>query len=94
MTTGRSANLDFSSFRWLVCALVVFAVLKAPAVGQIDRAVLEGTITDPTGAAIVGADVRILAVDTGITKELQTNAQNPYFRPSSTYKSDSRRTTE
>jgi hypothetical protein len=34
------------------------------AVGQVDRAVLEGTVIDPSGAAIAGAHVKILAVDT------------------------------
>ncbi len=46
---------------------------------QIDRAVLEGTVADQTGAAIVGAKIKVLEVDTGINQEAQTNA-NGYYR--------------
>jgi len=35
------------------------------AVAQTDRAALEGTVTDPSGAFISGATVQILAVQTG-----------------------------
>jgi hypothetical protein len=48
---------------------------------QIDRAVLEGTVTDPTGAAIVGASVKTVAVDTGITQEQRTNSRGYYRFP-------------
>lgn len=46
---------------------------------QIDRAELEGTVTDSSGAAIVGASVKILAVDTDLTQEQPTNS-NGYYR--------------
>jgi hypothetical protein len=46
---------------------------------QIDRAELEGTVTDPTGAVIQGAKVHVLAVDTGISEEQLTKA-NGYYR--------------
>ena len=45
---------------------------------QVDRAALEGTVTDPTGAAIVGANVKALAVDTGVTQKRQTNSSGYY----------------
>jgi len=54
-------------------------ILAATAAAQIDRAALEGTVTDQTGAAVVGADVKILATDTGITQEQPTNS-NGYYR--------------
>lgn len=47
--------------------------------GQIDRAVLEGTVADATGAVIGGANVRVVAVDTGIHQEQLTNS-NGYYR--------------
>jgi len=47
-------------------------------VAQIDRAVLEGTVTDSTEAAIVGASVKIVAVDTGISQEQRTNSKGYY----------------
>jgi len=48
---------------------------------QIDRAVLEGVVTDPTGAVIRGAKVKVLAVDTGISEEQQTNSAGYYRVP-------------
>ena len=50
--------------RWLFLISVVSAIAVLPAIAQIDRAVLEGTVLDPSGAAIVGSSVKILAVDT------------------------------
>jgi hypothetical protein len=69
----------------LLCGLKVTASLMlalflgAVAFAQVDRAVLEGTVTDQSGAALVGARVKILAVDTGITQEQPTNS-NGYYR--------------
>ena len=67
-------------------ALVAVACLLLPLTttslfAQVDRAVLEGTVTDQTGAAIVGARVKALAVGTGITDEQRTNARGYYFFP-------------
>jgi hypothetical protein len=46
---------------------------------QTDRATLEGTVTDPSGGTISGADVKITVVDTGISQERKTNS-NGYYR--------------
>jgi hypothetical protein len=48
---------------------------------QIDRAVLEGTVADPTGRVIAGASLKILAADTGIKQERQANASGYYRFP-------------
>ena len=60
-----------------VCSLVLLAAPVSFA--QIDRAELEGTVLDSTGAAIVGAKVTILAVDTDLSQEQKTNS-NGYYR--------------
>ncbi|MGA9799053.1 MAG: TonB-dependent receptor [Terriglobales bacterium] len=49
------------------------------AVAQVDRAVIEGTVLDSSGAAIVGASVKITAEETGISQEQPTNS-NGYYR--------------
>src|SRR5579871_6393826 len=57
----------------------LFLLMISPiASAQIDRAVLEGTITDATGAVIHGAEVQVLAVDTGIDGEQRSNADGYY----------------
>src|SRR5580700_4159939 len=61
--------------------LAAFALLAtaAPSFAQTDRATLEGTVTDPSGGTISGADVKITVVDTGISQERKTNS-NGYYR--------------
>jgi hypothetical protein len=55
-------------------------VLPAPALfAQVDRASLEGTVADTTGAALVGAKVKTLAESTGLAQEQRTNS-NGYYR--------------
>ena len=63
----------------VACLLVPFATQSLFA--QVDRAVLEGTVTDPTGAADRGASVVALAVDTGIKEERRTNSKGYYRFP-------------
>ena len=48
---------------------------------QVDRAEFEGTVTDPSGSVIVGATVKVLATDTGLTEERQTNSKGYYRFP-------------
>jgi hypothetical protein len=49
--------------------------------GQTDRATLEGTVTDPSGASISGATVQILAAQTGLSQQHTTNANGQYRFP-------------
>lgn len=70
--------------RVLALALGSFVLLVAQtqtALAQVDRAVLEGTVTDPSGGVIVGASVKVLAVDTGLTEERTTNSKGYYRFP-------------
>ena len=46
---------------------------------QVDRVVLEGTVTDQTGRVVAGANVKVLAVDTGLSESQPTNS-NGYYR--------------
>ena len=59
--------------------LLLLAIAWVGASAQIDRAVLEGTVNDASGAVIRGASVQVLAADTGISQEQQTNS-NGYYR--------------
>jgi hypothetical protein len=60
-------------------AAVALSCSGTVAFAQTDRATLEGTVTDPTGGTISGADVKVTAVDTGISQERKTNS-NGYYR--------------
>lgn len=62
--------------------LLVFVIVLigfGAAIAQVDRAVIEGTVLDSSGAAIVGASVKITAEETGISQEQPTNS-NGYYR--------------
>lgn len=66
-------------FRCLKTAGPVLALfLWTTALAQVDRAVLEGTVSDPTGATIVGATVQVLDVDKGFAQEQPTNSKGYY----------------
>jgi hypothetical protein len=65
----------------LTGCLILILLLETMAFAQVDRAVLEGTITDQTGATIAGATVRIVATDTGLTEQQTTNPKGYYRFP-------------
>ncbi len=62
-----------------VAGLVLFLFPVTVAFAQVDRAVLEGTVVDPSGATVSGATVKIVAVDTGLMQTQRTNS-NGYYR--------------
>jgi len=66
----------------LIPATLLLLLVATPAtLAQVDRAVLEGTVTDPTGGVISGATVKVIAVDTGLTEEQPTNSKGYYRFP-------------
>src|ERR1035441_1509008 len=64
----------------LVTLMLLLTILLGgtpAAFGQVDRAVLEGTVSDPSGGVIVGAGVKVVAVGTGqITSTNNFNNNN------------------
>ena len=65
----------------VILLLTLLTISVATAFAQIDRAVLEGAVIDPAGAAIVGASVKVQSVDTGITEAQPTNSRGYYRFP-------------
>src|SRR5579862_1336002 len=59
--------------------LMLALILGTSVYAQIDRAELEGTVTDTSGAVIAGANVKVLALGTGLAQE-QTASPNGYYR--------------
>jgi hypothetical protein len=76
-----SCSIRFAWIRGAVLVAVLSAVTSLTTMAQIDRAVLEGTVTDPSGAVVVGANVKILAANTGINSEQKTNSKGYYRFP-------------
>jgi hypothetical protein len=59
----------------------ILVVATPPAFAQVDRAELEGTVTDPSGSVVVGATVKIVATETGLTSEQPTSSKGYYRFP-------------
>jgi Carboxypeptidase regulatory-like domain/TonB-dependent Receptor Plug Domain len=53
-------------------------IVAAPCFGQEARATVSGTITDPSGSAMVGARVHITNLDTGVAQSAQSNEVGQY----------------
>lgn len=70
-----------SPFRRLIQNVLLVALGTPVLFAQIDRSVLEGTVTDPSERVIVGATVKVLAVDTGIVQQQPTNSKGYYRFP-------------
>src|SRR5271170_2194567 len=74
------------SSRWgvvvvIACAILVMMLAAAPGWAQTFRGTIQGTVTDSSGAALVGATVTIHNVDTGIDRITQTNNDGSYLVP-------------
>ena len=63
---------------WTLLMLVSgFALLQA----QVDRSTLTGTVTDPSGAVIPGANVTVVSASNGKQREVLTNGDGIYRVP-------------
>lgn len=71
--------MRFTTFSALV-VLLIFAGFRS-AGAQTDRATLEGTVKDPTGAVVPDAIVKITEVATGETQERNSNPRGYYLFP-------------
>lgn len=78
--SSRTTSL-FAPTRTVLLTLFFLMVGWVATFAQIDRSVLEGTVTDSSGAVIHGVSVQVLAVDTGISQQQQTNAHGYYRFP-------------
>ena len=58
----------------LLCSL-------SEAFGQVDRAGLSGTVTDPTGKVVPQVRVAAILPDTGLRRETVTSAEGEYDIP-------------
>jgi hypothetical protein len=68
----------------MMWSLLVLFLLAATATvsAQVDQGAITGTVTDDTGATIAGAEVTLLATDTGLTLQRKANSSGNYtFSP-------------
>lgn len=62
----------------LLVAVLLLALCGIPALAQRTSATLRGTVTDPDGGVVSGAEVTVLRNDTGFSRTTQTNAKGVY----------------
>ncbi len=60
---------------------MICTVTSIPALAQVTGATLSGTVTDPSGSIIAGADISIKNLGTGIVRSLTTDAAGLYSAP-------------
>jgi len=65
--------------RYLAVLFLLLGVFASQALAQ--DATIVGTVTDPSGAAVPNATITITRTDTGMTRELTTNADGQYVAP-------------
>src|ERR1051326_1967496 len=64
--------------RCLVLCICLFLIASVAATAQTFRGSIEGTVTDNSGAAIPGADVKVTSTDTGLTRSTVSNDLGAY----------------
>src|SRR5271154_5668303 len=74
------------SSRWggivaIVCAILLMMLAAAPGWAQTFRGTIQGTVTDSSGAALVGATVTVHNVDTGVDRITNTTTDGGYLMP-------------
>jgi Carboxypeptidase regulatory-like domain len=62
----------FSAFSWF------FVIVTTPVVAQVDRGGIVGSVTDPSGARVSGAQVAITNLDTGQPVRITTDDEGNY----------------
>lgn len=61
--------------------LLSIAICSLPLFAQSERGSIVGTVTDPTGAALAGAEVSIIHRDTNVTVKASANEAGDYSAP-------------
>ena len=63
----------------LVCVLALFILSAASASAQQITAVVRGTVTDASGAAVTNAEVTAVQRETGFTRTVTSDQQGAYL---------------
>ncbi len=64
---------------WIL--LVVWLCACAPLLGQAQRAIVLGKVTDASGALVPGADVKVIEIATSVVRSTVTNSEGNYEVP-------------
>src|SRR5438270_3959049 len=68
-------------FRFLLAVVVATALFAGSLAGQTATGIVQGRVTDPTGAAVPGAKVTVENQQTGVHQGLVTNTDGFFHQP-------------
>jgi len=76
----RSRILNFRQWSWLAVAVALLATFSLPVAthAQITRGSIAGTVRDESGAAVPGAEVRVINPATNVARTVTTNDEGFY----------------
>ena len=82
MNHKESANPKLKTFLAMICAALMLAFCgRALAQAGIDTGSITGTVTDPSGALVVGANCTLTNTATGVTQNTTTTSAGAYSFP-------------
>ena len=61
-----------------IAALVVILMMAIPLAAQVDRASVNGTVTDPSGLVVPGAKIEVTSADIGFSRQVTTGEGGTY----------------
>ncbi len=66
---------------WVLAALLSVGIFIPHLMAQADKGILSGTVTDTSGAVVVGANIQVTEVGTGVTYSAVTDSQGSWLSP-------------
>ena len=66
---------------WALAALLGVGIFVPHLMAQADKGILSGTVTDCLGAVVVGANIQVTEVGTGVTYSAVTDSQGSWLIP-------------
>jgi len=78
MTWSSGMHSFITAASRLLVLVALAAPLSSSLQAQVSRAAIKGTVTDQSGAVIVGAELELENVNTGVSRNSVTNAQGNY----------------
>jgi hypothetical protein len=67
------------TFSSLAFSVILFICLSISAIAQTFRGGIQGTVTDSSGAAVVGAAITVKSADTGLVRTVATNDEGDFL---------------
>src|SRR5579872_618879 len=79
---GGSGMKPGKTLRFVLLVFALCSVCISVAYGQaVNNATIHGAITDPKGASVVGAQIKVTQTETGVSRTVVSGSDGSYFLP-------------